>query len=163
MNMHEMIESGVSEYENEKWTFTDLCSPLPNIACAIYDTTNPMCNCQAISILRMWNYDMERLQADNDVMATLNEYGSRTDLEGVLGAPVFDSSNQLVSAEAINLSYFLKDRSYVESGNTVDPINEAWEESVFLKTVKGDFAKLNLAYLSTRSFSGKPVNVSLHW
>jgi len=152
MTMHEAIETGVSTYENEQYTFPDLCTPAGG-SCTTYDPTNPICNCLVVSILKMWNYDLSILEADDDVLATLNNYGTKEDLEGVLGAPVFDANGQLVSAEAISISYFLKDRSSVENGNTVDPINEAWEENVFLKTVQGPFANLNLAYLSSRSFN----------
>ena len=38
----------------------------------------------------MRNYDLATLQADDDVMGTLNRYGSRGDLEGVLGKPAFE-------------------------------------------------------------------------
>jgi len=38
----------------------------------------------------MRNYDLATLQADDNVMGTLNGYGSREDLEGVLGNPAFE-------------------------------------------------------------------------
>ncbi|KAL7532461.1 hypothetical protein ACHAXR_004644 [Thalassiosira sp. AJA248-18] len=153
MKMHESIETGESEYEGNTYKFADLCTPAGG-SCANYDPTNPICNCLAVSVLKMWNYDLATLEADTNVLGTLNNYGSREDLEGVLGAAAFDpNTGNLVSAEALSISYFLKDQSSVENGNTVDPINEAWEESVFLKTVQGDFTTLNLAYLSSRSFS----------
>eukprot|EP00571_Detonula_confervacea_P011903 CAMPEP_0172304244 /NCGR_PEP_ID=MMETSP1058-20130122/5671_1 /TAXON_ID=83371 /ORGANISM="Detonula confervacea, Strain CCMP 353" /LENGTH=1046 /DNA_ID=CAMNT_0013015385 /DNA_START=38 /DNA_END=3178 /DNA_ORIENTATION=- len=156
MKMHESIELGESVYENEKSTFTGLCTKAGGTCAQPIepgDDDDDICDCLALSVLKMWNYDLAKLEADTDVMATLNNYGSREDLEGVLGLPVFDSTNQLVSAEAISVSYFLKDQSTVENGNTLDPVNEAWEEDVFLKTVQGDFADMNLAYLSSRSFN----------
>jgi len=152
MKMHDSIETGVSEHDEEKYTFTDLCTSAGG-SCATQDPGNAVCTCLLASVLKVWNYDLAKLEADNDVMATLNTYGTREDLEGVLGAAAFDSSNRLVSAEAISISYFLDDRAVVEDGNEIDPVNEAWEESVFLKTVQGDFEKLNTAYLSSRSFS----------
>ena len=82
----------------------------------------------------MWSYDLAT--ADDDVLGTLNGYGSREDLESVLGKPAFDDAGDLVSAEALSMAYFLQDRSKVEGGNTVDPVNEAWEEQVFLETVQ---------------------------
>ena len=54
------------------------------------------------------------------------------------------------------MSYFLKDRSEVKNGNEVDPINEAWEEEVFLETANSassDFPLIEVDYFATRSFS----------
>ena len=158
MKLHDSIETGVSEYEEEKYTLTDLCT-FAGGTCATSDINNDICNCMVLSVLKVWNYDFAKLEADNDVMATLNTYGKREDLEGVLGNPVFDSLDQLVSAESMAISYFLKDRSEVVNGNTVDPVNEAWEEHVFLKTVQVDFEKLDLAYLSSRSFAGNDLRL----
>mmetsp|Transcript_6719 Transcript_6719/g.14657 ORF Transcript_6719/g.14657 Transcript_6719/m.14657 type:complete len:1019 (-) Transcript_6719:132-3188(-) len=166
MKMHESIETGISKptledgsedtSSDETYTLTDLCTPAGG-SCATTDYTNPdpICFCLVVSVLKMWNYDLATLEADTNILGTLNDYGSREDLEGVLGAAQFDpTSGELVSAEAISISYFLEDRSSVEGGNTVDPVNEAWEEQVFLKTVKdGDqFPYLDLSFLSTRSF-----------
>jgi predicted RND superfamily exporter protein len=101
----------------------------------------------------MWNYDLDTFEADTDILETLNNYGSRETLEGVLGGAKFNpTTGKLVSAEALSISYFLKDRSQVENGASVDPINEAWEESVFLETVQNE-PMLDTAYLSSRSFS----------
>jgi Niemann-Pick C1 protein len=103
----------------------------------------------------MWNYDLATLEADDDIMATLNNYGSKEDLEGVLGNPTFDSNNVLIGAEALSLSYFLEDRAVVENGNEIDPINEEWEKSVFLQSVQTadeESSTIELAYFSTRSF-----------
>ena len=116
----------------------------------------------------MWNYDLSTLQSDDDVLSTINNYGNAQDLQGVLGNPVFDSdTGLLVEAEAISLSYFLEDRSTVENGSEVDPVNAEWESSVFLTTVREadevsndnnnnnddeDENNLEYAYFSTRSF-----------
>ena len=72
-----------------------------------------ICSCLTVSVLKMWNYDLVTLEADKDVVATLNDYGSREDLQGVLGVAVFDSTGRLVSVEAVSISYFLEDRSTV--------------------------------------------------
>ena len=156
MRMHEDIQNGESIYEGTTSQFKDLCAPGGG-SCATYDANNPICNCLVVSVLKMWNYDLETLEADTDVLGTLSKYGTKEDLEDVLGVATFDSSTgNLVSAEALSISYFLKDQSYVENGNLVDPVNEEWEGSVFLKTVQeGAFPTLTLAYLSTRSFSGE--------
>eukprot|EP00584_Thalassiosira_punctigera_P001858 CAMPEP_0172542600 /NCGR_PEP_ID=MMETSP1067-20121228/13171_1 /TAXON_ID=265564 ORGANISM="Thalassiosira punctigera, Strain Tpunct2005C2" /NCGR_SAMPLE_ID=MMETSP1067 /ASSEMBLY_ACC=CAM_ASM_000444 /LENGTH=960 /DNA_ID=CAMNT_0013328873 /DNA_START=367 /DNA_END=3248 /DNA_ORIENTATION=+ len=182
MKMHESIATGESEVENESYTFADLCTPaggslpyagmdqsyLHLLGCVSaqgeklhlhYFFTTPLTSQglhhYSVSSLKMWSYDLARLQADTNIIGTLNDYGSREDLEGVLGAPVFDpNTGKLESAEAISISYFLKDNSTVVSGNTVDPVNEGWEEQVFLKTVQdgNKFPSLDLAYLSSRSF-----------
>lgn len=159
MKMHQSIEMGQSDQENKLNTFTDLCSPAGG-SCATANFTDPVCTCLVVSVLKMWNYDLAKLEADTNIIGTLNAYGSREDLEGVLGAPVFDpTTGNLESAEAISVSYFLEDRSSVESGSTIDLVNEAWEEQVFLKTVQDadQFPSLDLYYLSSRSFGGKVV------
>ena len=155
MKMHQSIETDVSEYEGAKYTFTDLCS-VAGGTCATYDPSDKVCSCLLVSVLKMWNYDLDTLDADEDFLATLTQYGTKEDLEGVLGAPVFDSTTgQLLSAQAISISYFLADRSSLEGGSTVDPINEAWEEKVFLANVEGapeKYSNILLNYISSRSF-----------
>mmetsp|Transcript_20012 Transcript_20012/g.29028 ORF Transcript_20012/g.29028 Transcript_20012/m.29028 type:complete len:926 (+) Transcript_20012:122-2899(+) len=163
MELHGMIETeeidttDIEDYEGKKelFTFPDLCSAGGG-SCVAYNPTDPICNCLVISVLRMWNYDLDMLQADDDLLSTLMRYGSREDLEGVLGNPVFDNNGMLQSAEAIQVTYFLADRSEVRNGNEVDPINEAWEEKVFLESVQDNEpskSNIDVSYISTRSFS----------
>ena len=153
MKIHAGIRDDVSETDGKKYRLKDLCVP-SGAACATYDADNPTCACLVTSALKVWNYELETLQADEDIIGTLNTYGSRSDLEGVLGNPVFDANDVLVSAEALSLSYFLTDRSEVVNGGLTDPINEAWEEDVFLKNVDISYnANIDIAYLSSRSFS----------
>ena len=61
--MHESIQSGQSIYEGKTYTLTDLCTPAGG-TCASYDPTDPICNCLVVSVLKMWNYDLSTLQAD---------------------------------------------------------------------------------------------------
>jgi hypothetical protein len=145
--MHASIETGQA-------TLDDLCIPA-SAACATYSPA-PICGCLAVSVLKMWNYDLATLQADDDVLGTLNGYGSREDLESVLGNPAFDGAGDLVSA--LSMAHFLQDRSKVEGGSTVVPVNEAWEEQVFLETVQDGAPSLD-AYLPTRSFPNKDPSV----
>lgn len=63
MKMHDSIETGKSEYEGETYTLTDLCTPAGG-TCANYDPTDAICNCLVVSVLKMWNYDLSTLQAD---------------------------------------------------------------------------------------------------
>lgn len=90
-----------------------------------------MCQCLITSILEQWNFDLATLQVDDIVFESLNGYGSREDLQAVLGGAVFDSNDKLVSAETLVLSYFLEERVEVVDGSEQDPINEGWEEQVF--------------------------------
>ena len=101
-------------------------------------------------------------------MSTLNTYSEEpSDYESVFGGATFDENGVLISAKAISLSYFVKDQSFVMGENTVDPINEEWEKSVFLASVEEAQQQqqmlqvqndneggegLSFAYLSTRSF-----------
>jgi predicted RND superfamily exporter protein len=63
---------------------------------------------------------------------------------------------KLISADALVVSYFLKDRSYVVKGETVDPINEAWEENVFLYNAKVADENVTLS-LTVDRFSSRSV------
>ena len=158
MKMHESIETEVAYFEGENYNFTDLCMRGGG-SCTNFDFTDPnqVCSCLMTSVLKVWDYNRTRLELDDNVLATINTYGERTDLESVLGEAQFDSNGTLVAAAAISISYFLEDRSYTKNGATVDPINEEWESSVFLPTVQSSIAanenSLNFAYLSSRSFS----------
>jgi hypothetical protein len=64
-------------------------------ACAAY-SPSPICSCIEVLALEMRNYDLATLQADDDVMGTLNRYGSRGDLEGVLGKPAFEEGTNKI-------------------------------------------------------------------
>jgi len=107
------------------------------------------------SILKQWNYDVTTFRNDTDFMATLQSYGTRDDLDAALGDAVFDDDDgTLISAKAFSITYFLQDRSYVENGNEVDPINEEWEKVAFLDVLeKQDDTEIEVVYFSTRSFS----------
>lgn len=164
MKMHQSIQNNNSTYNNQNYTFAStsfgsndgLCT-VAGGACSNFEL-KPICLCLVISPLKVWNYDLERLEQDDNIMATLNTYGKeQKDYESVFGGSKFDENGTLVSAEAISLSYFLKDQSYLEGGSTVDPVNEEWEKTVFLASVQSAQVEnentLNFAYLSTRSFA----------
>jgi hypothetical protein len=111
--------------------------------------------------LRQWNYELVTLQNDTDFMSTLQEYGTREDLEAV-GNSVWNDNDEVISAKAFAISYFLQDRSQVVSGKRRDPINEAWEEQVFLEITKSanqnsNYESLTIDYFAGRSF-GDEVN-----
>lgn len=151
MQLHADIEAGVSTYEDEEYMLTTLCVRAGGTC--VDPSAGPICSCLVNSVLKQWNYDIETLQNDTDVLATLNAYGSEDDLKGVLGNPVFEDGS-LVSAEAFSLSYFLESRLVEENGNAEDPINEQWELDVFLETVEDSDAYdgLEMDYFSSRSF-----------
>lgn len=151
MKMHTSIESGISTTDKTPYTLVDLCTK--NGGSCVNSGTEGICQCLVTSILREWNYDLETLENDTDILATVNGYGSKEDLEGMLGVAVFDDSGAVLSAEAFSLSYFLIDRSIEDDANTEDPINEDWEDKVFLETVQSkDYPKLSLDYFAGRSF-----------
>jgi Niemann-Pick C1 protein len=152
MEMSGVITTEQTTVEGESYDFVDLCVKAGG-SCADFSTEG-VCQCLITSILKQWNYDLATLEADDDVIQTINMYGSQSDLEAVLGNPVF-INNTLVSAEAFVLSYFLESQSFVEDGTEVDPINEGWEKDVFLETAQSvpqTWPDLLVDYFSTRSF-----------
>lgn len=159
MQMHLNVQTKQAVIEDEgSFDFVDLCA-MGGGSCATTTTSNTtttttgVCQCLISSILRQWNYNLETLQNDENYMETLNEYGTRADLEAVLGKPLFDDNDQVTSAEAFTLSYFLQDRSVVENGEEVDPINEGWEEQVFLEVAESPPIQLTVDYFAGRSFA----------
>ncbi len=161
MAMHLEIESTVANVAKEEggeempYTFLDLCTPAGG-ACTDF-SLGGVCNCLISSILKLWNYDLDTLLNDADVLGTINSspFYTKEELENILGKPVFDSDGNLVSAEAFSISYFIKDRN--EEGTDADPINEGWEEKVFLKvvdeSVDENYELLETDYFAGRSFS----------
>jgi predicted RND superfamily exporter protein len=154
MKMHNKISTESVSVDDEDYDFQKLCSSAGG-SCA--SSFTGICQCLLNSILRQWDYDINQLENDTDYMATINAYGTKEDLDAVLGDAVFDESDQLVSAKAFTISYFLKDRSKEQGENTsADPINEQWEKDVFLDTVENaaeNYPSLHVEYISGRSFS----------
>jgi len=166
MEMHTEIATRESEFEGETNTLPNLCVKAGG-TCANKESPNAVCGCLINSILKQWNYDLATLQSDDDVLTTINNYGSREDLEAITGLPVFDDNDQLVSAQAFTLSYFLEGMPVVTNGREEDPVNEQWEEDVFLsvaESVPEDYQPLSVDYFSTRSFQdefGNEINSDL--
>lgn len=156
MKMSEVIqteESSTVEETGQNYTFVDLCSKAGG-SCAS-NSFEGVCQCLLTGILGHGNYDLATLEADDDIIATINQFGTMEDLEAVLGNPVFENGT-LVSAEAFVQSYFLQSQSYVEDGTVKDPANEGWEKDVFLATVQSvpdAYPTLAVDYFATRSFS----------
>jgi len=154
MKMHNEIATESATVDDEDYDFQQLCTSAGG-SCA--SSFTGICQCLLQSILRQWNYDINLLENDADYMATINAYGSKDDLDAVLGSAIFDENDQLVSAKAFSISYFLKDRSGEQGENTsADPINEQWEKDVFLNTVENvqdNYPSLSVEYISGRSFS----------
>ena len=167
MKMHLVIEntqtsedtgSDEDEGENsETYNFLDICTPGGGTC---YSSFDGVCRCLVFSILKQWNYDLETLENDADIMSTLNQYGSREDLEAILGNAQFSDDGELLSAEAFSISYFIKDRSKEagsdEKGSEADPISEGWEKGAFLYAAEmagTDFPSISTDYFAARSFS----------
>lgn len=160
MKMHAQIAAGVATVDEEDHTFTSLCTPAKGV-CA--SSTEGVCGCLIQSALKLWDYDLEQLENDTDVLATLNAgYTNRAEMEAVFGGPAFDeSTNELLSAEAFTISYFIKDGTKEngsdEAGTEADPKSEAWEGDVFINATNavadGSFPSLSVDFLAGRSFS----------
>lgn len=151
MKMHLSIESGTSFTDGVEYDLLTLCTKGGNTCASSQDG---ICECRLTSILRQWNYNLEELENDQDVLTTISQYGSQDDLNAILSEAVFDDNGQVVSARAFSMSYFLDDRSSVNNGQEEDPINEEWEKVVFLATVepfKRDYPTLFLNWFSGRS------------
>ena len=160
LQLHLEIETGQAVIEDEgTFDYLDLCAASGGSCASLFppEGVDSICNCLITSVFKQWNYNMTTLENDADFMATLNSYGTREDLEAVLGGAVFDSTTgQLVSAEALTINYFLQDRAVVENGERTDPINEGWEEQVFLEIAEDASSaqsQLNVDYFASRSFS----------
>jgi Niemann-Pick C1 protein len=166
MKMHEKIETfvakaewtptGAKETNTTEHNYLDLCAAG---ASCLTQSDDPICGCAILGILQLWDYDLAKLQEDDDVLATVNGNYPRTeDLEAAFGKPVIEGGS-LVSAEAFRVSYLVKDQSdkvgSAESGSMADPISEAWEKQAFIDTatsVPKEFPTLSVDYLAGRSF-----------
>lgn len=151
MKLHKEIETGVATVDDVEYSFLELCTKAGESCVSKYDG---VCQCLVTSILKQWNYDLETLQADDDIMATINKYGSQEDLEAILGNPTF-VNDALSSAEAFTVNYFIESRSEVVDGTEVDPINEGWELDVFLAAAEAapeEYTSLSVDYIASRSF-----------
>lgn len=164
MDMHYTIQTKNStadignddEEEKESITSTllDLCARGGN-ACTGSSSSDrgPICNCLLRGILGQWNFDPTVLAADDDVLTTLNTM-NQTTLLSLLGNPTIDETTGTVTAaEAFRLDFFLEGRLEIVNNAESDPLNDAWEESVFLATAESnDYPLLQLDYFAARSF-----------
>jgi len=172
MDMHHAIETtesntteikiSVDDGDDEKEetnTFTTLCFRAGGACKSTVNgaTRGDICNCLVNSILGQWNYDKELLDADEDILATINsgKKEENNELGSGLGNPVFDEEGSVVSAEAFTMNYFLADRLEIIGNREQDPINDAWEGDVFLKiaaSVPTSYPTLKVDYFAARSF-----------
>jgi len=138
---------------NDACALTDLCTKAGG-SCA--SSFAGVCQCLVVSILKQWNCNSTLLELDQDCMSTLQACGKPKDLQAVLGNAIFDSDGVLVTADALSVACFLQDRTIVENGNEIDPINEQWELDAFLTPLQSaptDCPQLEANCFSTRSFS----------
>ena len=121
-----------------------------------YDSTT--LSCFVSNVLGAWDYSSTALAAeasDASVLSTLNAVYTADDLDGQLGGETFsDSSDEdVASASAIKVTYYLKSDVEIVNNRYVSVNNDAWEYE-FLNTVQGyDSAHFNLYPAATRSFS----------
>lgn len=156
--MHLEIEKNETTLDDKTYTFLDLCTPVGGNCASTY---GGVCNCLISSILKLWNYDLNTLENDSDILNTINSGYNKTDLEAALGKAEFDDGDKLLSAKAFTISYFNVDRVDESDSETegfeADPINDAWEGDVFLKTLQESvpekYTSLKVDYFAGRSFS----------
>jgi len=151
MQMHLDIETGTSTTNGESYNLIDLCTTGGN-TCA--SSSSDICQCRITSILRQWDYSLDNLENDQDILSTITQFGSQDDLNSIISQAVYDENDQIISGKAFSISYFLDDRSFVENGEEKDPVNEAWEKDVFLETVESyetAYPALFLNWFSGRS------------
>jgi len=152
MDMHYAIQTGNSTTDGETNTLTSLC--VNGNSCRSSGPRGDICPCLVDSILSQWNYDRSILEADEDYMSTLNTADEKK-LAAILGLPTFDNGN-VIAAEAFKISYFLADRLEIIDNAESDPINDAWEEQVFLETARSvptAYSQLKVDYFAARSFN----------
>jgi len=89
--------------------------------------------CFINSVLGTWTYNASALGADSDPLATLNSAGkSRDELRSVLGGLTFSGagSADAQSAQAMMLTYFLKNDREEGSDGYDNPEAAGWEEEM---------------------------------
>jgi len=124
------------------------------------DDSSAVCSCALTGILGQWNFDKDLLEQDDDILTTLNQNMPQDQLLSLLGKPTIDSSTGLVTAaSALTLSFFLEGRLEIVNNAESDPINDAWEETVFLATAESvnnnaesSYSKITVDYIAARSF-----------
>jgi len=152
MKMHLQIISEEATVDGKKHSYSTLC---------VEGAPGECFTASAPSVLKAWNYTLETLTSDDDVLATLNEeFPQKKDLESLMGDATYDANDKVESAKAFILNYITYDLSVeagsAENGSEEDPINEGWEKDVFLATAESvpeDFPSLSVSYFAGRSFS----------
>ena len=88
MKIHNEIVSRKANIDGKEYDYLNLCSK--GNSCFQNSTSNSgICQCMVKSVLRQWDYNISRLEADTDIFKTLNEYGSKNELKAILGNPIF--------------------------------------------------------------------------
>lgn len=132
MALHKVIEDvKVPSSKGGDDTLRTLCISKP-------DDGHP---CFINSILMLWNFDEATLAADNNPLATINAAGkTKDDLNRMVGDAVWDSNGKLVSAKAIQSTYFNQNNRERQGGGYEDKRGDDWEEKL-LEALKCDTPK----------------------
>jgi len=124
LELHHHIEAISSVVDGKNDTLRTLCIPKPNDG-------HP---CFINSILTLWDFDIAKLAADANPLATINAAGkSKDDLDRMFGDAVYDSNGKLVSAKAMQATYFLTMNRERQGGGYEDKRGEGWEEKMLEK------------------------------
>ncbi|CAD7704511.1 unnamed protein product [Ostreobium quekettii] len=122
MRVWETIANSSSSYNGENVTYESVCwRPLPVLPC------------KRESVLDAWNYDMEKLLADDDPIATLNKdirdsYGRIIDKGLLLGGLKTYRNGEIKSAKGFQLVLSLMDNKEEIDGETYDPRTSAFDQ-----------------------------------
>jgi len=127
MKLHEDIEKLTSA---DGMNMSSMCVMMPSDG-------HP---CFINSVLGTWSYSSTNLQADNDPIASINNRNmSPEDLQRMFGDAQFNG-NQLTSAKAMSITYFMKSNRQASGGSYSDDIGDNYEESM-LKHLKCEDTK----------------------
>lgn len=145
-------KDGLTKFMNLHWDVEDLkTDDDDDLRSLCYQLAGDGHPCFVQSVLELWNYDKAVLAADTDVQATLAT--ATTDrLNSYLGGYSVDSSSNVRSAKAMQITYFIENRATVEKGAEVDKPAEDWEE-IFLVLAQAEDNTLTVHPLAGRSFS----------
>lgn len=153
LSIHQQIASKESaQVDGESYDLEELCVKTGGTCVSSFEG---ICSCFITSILKQWNYDLELLESDSNILETLQSY-EKDDLDSLLGNAMYDENDKITYAEAMTISYFTEDRAKIEDGDETDEVNEQWEGDVFLEVLENYATKFNnikVDYFSARSFS----------
>ncbi|CAM9869991.1 unnamed protein product, partial [Chrysoparadoxa australica] len=143
MQLWDEIKLITSEVEGTTYTYEEVC---------VQDNSNGH-PCVVFSVLEKWNYDLATLQADADIVSTINTGSTTEELSRYLGAElIVNDAGAVTGAEALQISVLLKSQFDPNSRDNADPIPEDWEQG-FLDLTQECVPEMNCFPEAFRSIS----------